>query len=248
MWSATWPKEVEGLARDFMKDYIQVNVGSDGLKASLHVKQNVELVENHEKMGRLATIMQQINNGDRILVFAQTKRTVDNIVQDLRRSGVPALGIHGDKNQGERDWALAEFKIGKQNVLVATDVASRGLDVKEIKWVINYDFPQDVEDYVHRIGRTGRKTKDGFNEGNAITFFTRDNYGKARKLVDIMKEANQEVPPALEQVAMSSHQGGGRSRYQRGGGGRGGGRGGFRGGGGGGFRSGSNNIPLGGGR
>ncbi len=246
MWSATWPKEVEGLARDFMKDYIQVNVGSDGLKASLHVKQNVELLENHEKMGRLATIMQQINNGDRILVFAQTKRTVDSIVQDLRRSGVPALGIHGDKNQGERDWALAEFKIGKQNVLVATDVASRGLDVKEIKWVINYDFPQDVEDYVHRIGRTGRKTNAGFNEGNAISFFSRENYSKAGKLVGIMKEAGQEVPPALEQIAMQSHSGGGRSRYNRGGGGggrRGGFRGGFRGG-----ASGSNNIPLGGGR
>jgi len=247
MWSATWPKEVEGLARDFMNDYIQVNVGSDGLKASTHVKQNVELIEGHQKMGRLAEIMQQINNGDRILVFAQTKRTVDNIVQDLRRAGVPALGIHGDKNQGERDWALAEFKIGKQNVLVATDVASRGLDVKEIKWVINYDFPQDVEDYVHRIGRTGRKTKDGFNEGNAISFFSRENYSKARKLVEIMKEAEQAVSPELEQVAMSSHAGrGGSSRYQRGGGG-GGRRGGFRGGGGG-FRSGANNIPLGGGR
>lgn len=241
MWSATWPKEVEALARDFMSDFIQVNVGSDGMRASKHIKQHVEMIENHEKMPRLSTILSGINDGSRILIFAQTKRSVDSIVQNLRHASIAALGIHGDKNQAERDWVLAQFKSGAQNVLVATDVASRGLDVKEIKWVINYDMPQDIEDYVHRIGRTGRKTKDGFNEGNSITFFTRSDGRLAAKLVSIMEEAEQEVRPELKQAAASAHHGGGRSRYSRGGGRRGGGGGGFRGG----SRTGANNIPLG---
>ena len=239
MWSATWPKEVEGLARDFMTDYIQVNVGSDGMRASKHIKQHVEMIEDHAKMERLSTVLGQINDGCRILVFAQTKRNVDNIVQTLRRASIPALGIHGDKEQRERDWVMAEFKSGKSNVMVATDVASRGLDVKEIKWVINFDMPNDIEDYVHRIGRTGRKTATGYNEGNAITFFNRSNGRLAAKLVKVMEEAEQEVPEALRAMAATSFSGG-RGRYSRGrgGGGRGGGRGG------GGF-SGGNAMPLG---
>jgi ATP-dependent RNA helicase DDX5/DBP2 len=125
-------------------------------------------------------------------------------------------------------------------------VASRGLDVKDIKVVINYDFPKEIEDYVHRIGRTGRKTLEGYNEGTAISFFTSANARVARQLVDVLAEAKQVVPPELERMAPMGG-GGGRARYGGfgGGGGRGGGFGG-RGGGGGGF-SGSNTMPLGGG-
>ena len=139
---------------------------------------------------------------------------------------------------------VQEFKSGKSPLMIATDVASRGLDVKEIKYVINYDMPKEIEDYVHRIGRTGRKTAEGYNEGTAISFFTAANARLAPPLVAILTEAGQVVPPELAQF--SSYGGGGRSRYSGGGGrgGFGGGRGGYGGGG----QSGSNAMPLGGGR
>ena len=106
----------------------------------------------------------------------------------------PALAIHGDKKQEERDWVLKEFREGRNPILVATDVAARGLDVKDIKHVINYDFPGQIEDYVHRIGRTGRAGA----KGKAYTFFTKDKARMAPELVKILREANQQIPAELQ--------------------------------------------------
>ncbi|KAK9730663.1 ATP-dependent RNA helicase dbp2, partial [Basidiobolus ranarum] len=114
-------------------------------------------------------------NDNKTLIFTATKRTADDITRFLRQDGWPALAIHGDKAQAERDWVLNEFRTGKSPVMVATDVASRGIDVKDVKFVINYDFPNNVEDYVHRIGRTGR----GGATGASITFFTLENARQA---------------------------------------------------------------------
>ncbi|CAG8604726.1 6915_t:CDS:2, partial [Diversispora eburnea] len=130
---------------------------------------------------------------NKTLIFTGTKRTADEITKYLRQDGWPALAIHGDKAQTERDWVLSEFRSGKSPIMVATDVASRGIDVKDVKLVINYDFPTNVEDYVHRIGRTGR----GGAKGQAITFFTMENAKQAKDLVNILREANQEVDPKL---------------------------------------------------
>ena len=179
-------------------------------------------------------ILAKIADGSKIIIFAETKAAVDSLCRGLRSDGWPAVSMHGDKSQADRDWVLAEFKAGKAPILIATDVASRGLDVKNIKYVINYDFPKEIEDYVHRIGRTGRKTVEGYNEGTAISFFTPANARLARPLLGILKEANQEVPPKLESFAYSGGGGGrgGSSRYGGGGGGRFGGGGGFFGGGG----------------
>lgn len=244
MWSATWPKDVQTLARDFLKDYIQVTIGSAEIKASHHIVQEVEVLEEHQKHSRLLSILSKIMDGSRILIFVETKRAAEQLTMSLRRDGYSALSIHGDKAQAERDWVLSEFKSGRAPLMIATDVASRGLDVKDIKFVINYDFPKEIEDYVHRIGRTGRKTLEGYNEGNAISFFTSANARLARTLIDVLTEAGQQVPPELERLAPAGG-GGGRSRY----GGYGGGGGGFRGGrGGGGGFSGSNAMPVGGGR
>jgi ATP-dependent RNA helicase DDX5/DBP2 len=191
--------------------------------------------------------------GARTLIFSETKRGVDQLVHALRREGFPALGIHGDKTQQERDFVLAEFKSGKAPLMVATDVAARGLDVKEIKYVINYDFPKEIEDYVHRIGRTGRKTLEGYNEGTSISFFASQNNRLARALLDVLTGAEQPIPERLQQMAGPSGGGGGSQRYGYGGGRGGrGGRGGFGRGGGGGygggrFASGSNSVPIGGG-
>ncbi|KAJ3160042.1 ATP-dependent RNA helicase dbp2 [Irineochytrium annulatum] len=224
MWSATWPKEVENLARDYMKDFIQVNIGSLELSASHNVRQIVEIMTPGDKHRR-HKIMD--DREAKIIIFTGTKRMADECTRYLRQDGFSALAIHGDKKQQERDWVMAEFKSGKAPILIATDVAARGLDVKDIKFVINFDFPGNIEDYVHRIGRTGRAK----TTGTAYTFFTADNYKLARDLIRILEEAHQEVDPKLRDFAGMGG-GGGFSRYGggRGGGGRGGGYGGGGGG------------------
>ncbi|KAF9153019.1 ATP-dependent RNA helicase dbp2 [Linnemannia schmuckeri] len=224
MWSATWPKEVQRLAQDYLHDYIQVNVGSLNLSASHNISQTVEVCAEHEKRGKLIKHLERImdEREHKTLIFTGTKRTADDITKYLRQDGWPALAIHGDKAQNERDWVLNEFKTGKSPIMVATDVASRGIDVKDVKFVINYDFPNNVEDYVHRIGRTGR----GGNTGSSFTFFTMDNAKQAKELVGILQEAHQEIDPRL--LDMMHMGGGGRGGGGRGG--RGGGRGGYGGG------------------
>ncbi|KAG5460796.1 MAG: P-loop containing nucleoside triphosphate hydrolase protein, partial [Olpidium bornovanus] len=201
MWSATWPKEVQRLAMDYLNDFFQVNVGSLNLSASHNVTQIVEVCTEFDKQGRyvsnahLEKIMNEKEN--KTIIFTGTKRVADNITRFLRQDGWPALAIHGDKSQNERDWVLAEFKSGKSPIMVATDVASRGIDVKDVKWVVNYDFANNVEDYVHRIGRTGR----GSAKGTAVTFFTMENSKQARELVDVLREANQNIPNELHDMA-----------------------------------------------
>merc|ERR1719431_379057 len=130
------------------------------------------------------------NQEHKMIIFCQTKRKVDDITKGLRRSGWPALCIHGDKTQQERDWVLKEFRAGSSTILIATDVAARGLDVDDVKFVINYDFPSQIEDYVHRIGRTGRAGATG----SSYTFFTADKAKHAKDLIAVLKEASQSVP------------------------------------------------------
>jgi len=228
-WSATWPREVQAIARDFCQNEpIQVFVGSMEIKASHHIVQIVEVMEEHKKREALFRHLRNIVPGTRVLIFSETKRGCEDLVRMLRQEGFPALAIHGDKEQRERDMALAEFKSGKSPILAATDVASRGLDVKEVKFVINFDFPKEIEDYVHRIGRTGRKTNEGYNEGTAISFFTHANSRLAGRLMTVMQEASQPIPPELHDMARGGGggggYGGGKPRYGGGGSYGGGGR------------------------
>ncbi|CAK9198049.1 unnamed protein product [Sphagnum troendelagicum] len=238
-WSATWPKEVEFLARQFLVDPYKVTIGSQDLKANHAIEQIVEVVSEYEKYPKLIKLLEQIMDGSRLLIFMETKRGCDQVTRQLRMDGWPALSIHGDKSQAERDWVLSEFKAGKSPIMTATDVAARGLDVKDIKCVINYDFPGSCEDYVHRIGRTGRAGAKGI----AYTFFTAANARHARELLSILVEAGQPVNPELSAMVGSSRGGGGglSSFHHRGRGGGYGGRG-F----GGPTQSGSNTTPLGG--
>eukprot|EP00250_Pteridium_aquilinum_P006339 c16281_g1_i1 orf=170-1819(+) len=232
-WSATWPKEVEFLARQFLHNPYKVVIGSTDLKANHSIRQIVDVVSEQEKYPKLIKLLEDIMDGSKLLIFMETKRGCDQVTRQLRMDGWPALSIHGDKSQAERDWVLSEFKAGKSPIMTATDVAARGLDVKDIKCVINYDFPGSCEDYVHRIGRTGRAGATG----TAYTFFTAANAKHARELLGILSEAGQSINPALQAMAGSSFGGG--FRDQRGGRGYGG-RGSFK--------SGSNTIPLGGSR
>merc|ERR1719230_350656 len=206
MWSATWPTEVKRLARDICKeDPVHINVGSLDLRTAHTIRQYVEVVDERDKRGRLKRLLEKVMDGSKILIFAQTKRDGDDLTREMRTDGWPALCIHGDKKQEEREWVLKEFKSGKSPILIATDVASRGLDVKDIKYVINYDFPSQIEDYIHRVGRTGRAGATG----SSYTFFTKDKFRHARELIDVLREASQPVPSELERLADDSGGGGG---------------------------------------
>jgi len=129
MWSATWPKEVRGLAEDFLRDYIQVNIGALQLHANHNILQIVDVCMDNEKDRKLETLLEEImgEKENKTIIFVETKRRTDELTRKMRRNGWPAMCIHGDKSQQERDWVLNEFRSGKAPILVATDVASRGL-------------------------------------------------------------------------------------------------------------------------
>ncbi|CAG5128169.1 unnamed protein product [Candidula unifasciata] len=224
MWSATWPKEVRRLAEEFLNDYIQVNIGSMQLTANHNILQIIDVCMDHEKEEKLVKLLNEImqEKENKTLIFVDTKRKADDISKRMKRDGWPVISIHGDKSQQERDWALNDFRNGRNPILIATDVASRGLDVEDIKFVINFDYPNCSEDYVHRIGRTGRST----NTGTAYTFLTQKNAKQATDLINVLREAKQVISPKLLQLEENSkgfHGGrGGRWRGQdnrRGGGG-----------------------------
>lgn len=199
MWSATWPEDVRTLALDFLRDFVQINVGSVQLCANHNIRQVVQMCSAFDKDRKLLDILEDIaaEGHPKTLIFAATRARVIRLVQVLYDNGFRAVSTHGDLSQTKRDVALERFRSGKTPILVATDVASRGLDVTDIKYVINYDYPNTSEDYVHRIGRTGRSNKTG----TAVTLFTHDNAGQAKDLVAVLKEAGQEVNPELYEMA-----------------------------------------------
>ena len=234
LWSATWPKEVRRLAEDFLQaEYAHINIGAQELHANHNILQIVDVCDEYQKEAKLAKLLEEIGcePQNKILIFVETKRKADELTRLMRRDGYPAMCIHGDKQQKERDWVLGEFKHGQTTILVATDVAARGLDVDDVKFVINYDYPNNSEDYIHRIGRTGRKDRTG----TSYTLFSPKNAPKAKDLIEVLLEAKQVVNPKLQELAQSGGRyGGGRSRGYGGGGGGGGRGGGGRYGGGGG--------------
>lgn len=236
MWSATWPKEVRKLAEDYLGDYVQINIGSLQLSANHNILQIIDVCQEHEKENKLNVLLQEIGQsqepGAKTIIFVETKRKVENITRNIRRYGWPAVCMHGDKTQQERDETLYQFKQGRATILVATDVAARGLDVDGIKYVINFDYPNSSEDYIHRIGRTGRSS----SKGTSYAFFTPSNSRQAKDLVSVLTEANQVVNPQLQSMAERCGGGGGGWNRNRYGGGRGGG------GGGGSFKRGSSNF------
>eukprot|EP00124_Ichthyophonus_hoferi_P005754 Ihof_evm2s937 gene=Ihof_evmTU2s937 len=184
MFSATWPKEIRALAAEFLKNPVKVIVGSDDLTANKNVKQIVEVLEPSEKDWRLLNIMKKYHTGkNRVLVFVLYKKEAPRVERYLRQKGFTCSAVHGDLNQFERTAAVEAFKSGKTPVLIATDVCARGLDIPKVELVVNYTFPLTVEDYVHRIGRTGRAGA----KGTAITLFTVQEKVLAGPLSDVLK-------------------------------------------------------------
>lgn len=201
MWSATWPQEVAELSRHVCKNKpITIRVGNEGLTINKSISQYVSIIDEADKKPELMKILKSKvkNPDDKILIFVTTKRNCDYLAQMLDKDGYKSLSIHGDKSQFERDQALELFR-SKSNILVATDVASRGLDIKNIKVVINYDFPMSIEDYIHRIGRTGRAGATG----ESFTFFTAKDGNHSADLADVLKKADQQVPPDLSSMGGS---------------------------------------------
>eukprot|EP00359_Climacostomum_virens_P005767 CAMPEP_0204919346 /NCGR_PEP_ID=MMETSP1397-20131031/16772_1 /ASSEMBLY_ACC=CAM_ASM_000891 /TAXON_ID=49980 /ORGANISM="Climacostomum Climacostomum virens, Strain Stock W-24" /LENGTH=474 /DNA_ID=CAMNT_0052092937 /DNA_START=42 /DNA_END=1463 /DNA_ORIENTATION=+ len=193
MWSATWPQEVQALAREFLVDPAYVKVGEE-LAANHKIAQYIELVTEDRKVETLQRVLKTMCvEGSRILIFTETKRGCESLSQQIQSPSIKAVAIHGDKPQMARNSALRDFKLGVVNVMVATDVAARGLDIKGVTCVVNYDFPAQIADYIHRIGRTAR----GGAKGTAISFFTPKNLRLANALIEVLEEANQRVPEQL---------------------------------------------------
>jgi len=215
MWSATWPKEVQNLASDYLNDYYQVTVGSLDLAGNKDVTQTIDVCGDGDKYRNLLRYLKEnLTSKDRVLVFVETKKGCDMLTRSLRMDGFQARAMHGDKSQEERDWVLKEFKSCQATLLVATDVAARGLDVDDIRMVVNFDFPNDTETYIHRIGRTGRAGKKGV----AVSFFVAEKNGRmAKDIIEILSRTDQVVSNELHSAAMNNRGGGGRGGRGRGG-------------------------------
>jgi len=199
MWSATWPTEIRDLANDFMQNYEYIAVDSEKLKANPNIEQIVQFCENRDKLGLLVDRLKDLseeNSQARILIFVNTKRMADQLLLQLMRHRMKAICMHGDRSQSQRDHAIRLFKSKQCNIMVATDVAARGLDIDDITHVVNYDFPSSIEDYIHRIGRTARHDK----KGTSITFFTSNDANNAKKLEKVLKETKQPIPEELSNM------------------------------------------------
>ena len=198
--TATWPKEVERLTANICTNNpVKIKIGAENLTVNKDIKQVVEVVDEYLKENKLLRVLKDVvtDKTFKVLIFTKTKRTADKISQTLEFKGYDSRAIHGDKKQMDRDQIINDFKEGNINILVATDVASRGQDIKDVKVVINYDFSTSVEDYVHRIGRTGRAG----TKGQSFTFFTKQDDKHAKSLCKLLEKCGKEVPDDLRNVA-----------------------------------------------
>lgn len=231
MFSATWPKEVQDLCRDYCyTEPCTVRLGKEdsikgGLTINKDIEQIIEVVSGgYDKYDKLIEVISQETKAgaQKIIVFCATKRGVDELERNLkvearlRDTKLEARGIHGDKQQFDRDRIFNGFKkpmTDFSNILIATDVASRGLDVRDIKVVINYDLPTNIEDYVHRIGRTGRAG----DKGKAYSFYVETEYALVHDLMKVLKSGGQQVPQRLIDVSKNAQDNkmGKRNRYRR---------------------------------
>jgi len=207
MFSATWPAAIQEIAMNYMVNPIRLYVGFEGIvgsngencvddsiSANKRVHQIVEVIEDRARDSRLRELLRKHQKtSKRILVFALYKKEAERLEYSLKREGFSVCSIHGNKQQVARTQALKDFKDGSCQMMVATDVAARGLDIPDVGLVLNYTFPLTIEDYVHRIGRTGRAGKNG----TSYTFFQPTDKSHAGELQQVMKQAGYEPPESL---------------------------------------------------
>ena len=185
MFSATFPNEIQRLAGDFLDDYVFIAVGRVGGAAS-DIEQRVIYVAEEQKEDYLIYELDNLSSTSRVLIFVETKRKADILQRFLSQQNFQVVSIHGDRSQMDREDALNAFKKNAVQILVATDVAARGLDIPDVSYVINFDTPQNIDDYVHRIGRTGRAG----NTGVAISFINENNRPIAHDLYMLLEESS----------------------------------------------------------
>lgn len=198
LFSATMPTAIAGIAARHMKMPIRIEVAPAGTTVK-NVEQEIFILQKQQKLQLLEKLLAE--NLGTVLVFSRTKYGAKKIAAVIRAMNVPATEIHSNRSQAQRTEALNGFKYGKYRVLVATDIAARGIDVNNISLVINYDLPENCEDYVHRIGRTGRAGA----EGKAVSFATPDQRGDIRQIERLIKRtipilALPHLPPSSEAV------------------------------------------------
>jgi len=237
LFSATMPKQMNEIANSYLNRPVRIEVTPPG-KPAAKVTQSVHFIAKAEKLSLLKELLTE-HKDERTLVFGRTKHGMEKLMKVLEKSGFAAAAIHGNKSQGQRERALAAFKSGQIKVLVATDVAARGLDIPDVKYVYNYELPNVPDAYVHRIGRTARAGKDG----QAVAFCAPDEMEELKAIQKVMKIT---IPTASgspwEPIPGASPSRGGRpggkpggkpggNRRRGGGGGRGQGGGGARSGG-----------------
>ncbi|EPQ28211.1 uncharacterized protein PFL1_04039 [Pseudozyma flocculosa PF-1] len=202
LFSATFPKQMESLARKVLRNKpLEIVVGGRSVVAA-EIEQIVEVRDEATKFNRLLEILGDVYNQDkdaRTLIFVERQEAADDLLKDLIQKGYVTMSLHGGKDQVDRDETISDFKAGNVPIVTATSVAARGLDVKQLKLVINYDVPNHLEDYVHRAGRTGRAG----NKGTCITFITPQQDRYAKDIISALKASKAAVPPELEALGES---------------------------------------------
>ncbi len=200
LFSATFPRQMESLARKTLAKPVEIVVGGRSVVAP-EITQIVEVRTEETKFIRLLELLgnlyaEEQNEDDRALIFVDRQESADSLLKDLMRKGYPCQSIHGGKDQIDRDSTIEDFKAGVMPIMIATSVAARGLDVKQLKLVVNYDAPNHLEDYVHRAGRTGRAG----NTGTAVTFVTPDQERYSLDIAKALRQSGQEVPEELQKL------------------------------------------------
>jgi ATP-dependent RNA helicase DDX46/PRP5 len=196
LFSATFPRQVEVLARKVLTRPVEIQVGGRSV-VNKDITQTVEVRPDGERFLRLLELLGEWYDKGKVLVFVHSQDKCDNLFRDLMRNGYPCLSLHGGKEQTDRESTISDFKTNVCNLLVATSIAARGLDVKDLELVVNFDVPNHYEDYVHRVGRTGRAGKKGV----AITFISPEEARYAPDLVKALQLSEQAVPEDLKKLA-----------------------------------------------
>jgi ATP-dependent RNA helicase DDX46/PRP5 len=201
LFSATMPRIMDALAKKTLQSPVEITVGGRSVVAP-EITQIVEVREEKDKFHRLLELLGQLYDKDedaRTLIFVDRQEKADDLLKDLMRKGYPCMSIHGGKDQIDRDSTIDDFKAGVTPIMIATSVAARGLDVKQLKLVVNYDAPNHLEDYVHRAGRTGRAG----NTGTAVTFITEEQEQYSVGIAKALEQSGQPVPERLNEMRKS---------------------------------------------
>ena len=201
LFSATMPRIMDALAKKTLQSPVEITVGGRSIVAP-EITQIVEVREEKDKFHRLLELLGELYDKDedaRTLIFVDRQEKADDLLKDLMRKGYPCMSIHGGKDQIDRDSTIDDFKAGVVPIMIATSVAARGLDVKQLKLVVNFDAPNHLEDYVHRAGRTGRAG----NTGTAVTFVTEDQEQYSVGIAKALEQSGQPVPERLNEMRKS---------------------------------------------